>query len=58
MSEYQYYEFVAVGGPISDEGLVTPGAVPAARRCLQQKLASFRERYARRPAMMRRIEEL
>ena len=51
MSEYQFYEFMAVDRPISDEGL------RYARGC-SNRAEVFRERYARRPAMMRKVENL
>jgi len=51
MSDYQYYEFAAIDGPISDEGL------RYARGCSSRANVS-RRRYSNRPAMLRRIEKL
>ena len=64
MSEYQYYEFAAIDGPISDEAATQLQELRDAHEQagedakFQEKLAAFRERYTRRPAMMRRIENL
>ena len=71
MSEYQYYEFAAIDGPISDEGLrYAQGCSNRANVSrvrwqntynfgdFQQKLTGFRRRYSNRPAMLRRIEKL
>ena len=52
MSEYQYYEFAAIDGPISDEGL------RYARGCSSRANVSRVRWQNNRPAMPRRIQEL